>query len=108
MKILGNLIPVSARMTGIENGDYFPDGPNGIMEASREEAAGSPGFAVSSAASAFLHFLQQEGNRTNCRRQKISMRELFDSGRHKIAALQLICRKPVPDMAGREAGYTDS
>ncbi|MBQ9031791.1 MAG: hypothetical protein IJ106_10120 [Parasporobacterium sp.] len=39
MKLLGNDIPVFAEMTGIVNGNYFLDGPNGMMEASTDEAA---------------------------------------------------------------------
>ena len=46
MKLLENPIPVSLKMTGIENDDYFPDGPNSMMEASRDEAAGNLGFAA--------------------------------------------------------------
>ncbi|MBQ9032565.1 MAG: hypothetical protein IJ106_14105 [Parasporobacterium sp.] len=41
MKLLGNHIPVFAKMTGIVNGNYFQDGPNGMTEASMDEVSGS-------------------------------------------------------------------
>ncbi|MBQ9031704.1 MAG: hypothetical protein IJ106_09680 [Parasporobacterium sp.] len=44
MKLLGNHIPVFAKMTGIVNDDYFQDGPNGLMEASIDEVNGGIGM----------------------------------------------------------------
>ncbi|MBQ9030470.1 MAG: hypothetical protein IJ106_03340 [Parasporobacterium sp.] len=46
MKLLGNPIPVFAKMTGIVNDDYFLDGPNGRMEASMEEVNSGMDFTA--------------------------------------------------------------
>ncbi|MBQ9032915.1 MAG: hypothetical protein IJ106_15925 [Parasporobacterium sp.] len=50
MKLLENLIPVFAKMTGIVNDNYFQDGPNGRMEASMDEVNGSMDFTAHSTA----------------------------------------------------------
>ena len=49
MRLMENPIPVSAKTTGIGSGDYFLDGPNGMMEANMDEVANSLSFATLSA-----------------------------------------------------------
>ncbi|MBQ9031633.1 MAG: hypothetical protein IJ106_09320 [Parasporobacterium sp.] len=50
MKLLGNPIPVFAKMTGIVNDDYFQDSPDGRMEASMDEVNSGMDFTAHSTA----------------------------------------------------------
>ncbi|MBQ9030375.1 MAG: hypothetical protein IJ106_02820, partial [Parasporobacterium sp.] len=80
MKLLENLIPVFAKMTGIVNANYLLDGPNSRMEANMEEVNGDMDFTAHSTAGRHPQGAEDLKN--------AAKREIFDSATENLTHLR--------------------